>query len=159
MNTSDAILNLYQQTKTFNQVSGIRTDTQSIDLAIKLIEEEVKELREAFTNKDAVEFIKEIMDVLVVSFGLVQKLDTMGFDCESAAYQVGENNLSKFPTVENQEVIDATIANNPDWTVHTNHNIQRVIFKNSAGKIMKPYGYTKLSLDQCVPSKLGGYFG
>ena len=82
---------------TFNQISGQADDTskEGIENQIKLIEEESKELREGFETGSTVEILDACIDILYVTYGLLQKLEVT-CDVDAAMKQVHTDNFKKF---------------------------------------------------------------
>lgn len=61
-------------------------------LRLKLIEEELQELREALEDDDVVETADAAIDILYVTLGLLVE---MGIDAEPLFYEVQRSNMSK----------------------------------------------------------------
>lgn len=82
---------------TFNEISGQARDTskEGIENQIKLIEEESKELREGFEAGSTVEILDACIDILYVTYGLLQKLEVT-CDVDAAMKQVHTDNFKKF---------------------------------------------------------------
>lgn len=82
---------------TFNKISGQKKDTskEGIENQIKLIEEETKELREGFKAGSTVEILDACIDILYVTYGLLQKLEDR-CDVDAAMKQVHTDNFDKF---------------------------------------------------------------
>ena len=64
-------------------------------LYANLITEEYEEFKEAFQNKDEVEQLDAVCDLIWVAAGYAH---TKGWDLTSAFAEVGRSNYSKFPT-------------------------------------------------------------
>ena len=81
----------------FNQISGQANDSsnQGIENQIKLIEEETKELREGFEVGSTVEILDACIDILYVTYGLLQRL-AVSCDIDAAMKQVHTDNFDKF---------------------------------------------------------------
>lgn len=150
----------YQQVAKFNEIAGNLTrhhneaDLDSIRNQLDFIEEEWIEAREAFTYGDAVELLDGACDLFVTVAGLLQKLELNGMKVEEALARVNDNNLDKFPTIEEFD-------KNPDMCppngepVATTFN--RVVFKRDYdGKVMKPTTYTAVNIVDCVPEDFFG---
>ena len=82
---------------TFNEISGQVCDTskEGIENQIKLIEEETKELREGFEASSTVKILDACIDILYVTYGLLQKLESK-CDVDAAMKQVHIDNFKKF---------------------------------------------------------------
>jgi predicted HAD superfamily Cof-like phosphohydrolase len=88
---------------------------QQYELYVRLIEEEVEELREANTNNDEVEQLDALLDILVVTVGA---LHSLGVDAEGAWREVIRSNMSK---------VDQATGK---------------VLKRDDGKVMKPDTYS-----------------
>jgi len=71
-------------------ISGMNDD--QFRLYAKLITEEYDELQVAIANKDAVETLDALVDILVVTIGAI---NSMGADAEGAWREVMASNLAK----------------------------------------------------------------
>jgi predicted HAD superfamily Cof-like phosphohydrolase len=94
-------------------VEGFNTD--QFDLYMKLIEEECRELGDAVGQRDKVETLDALIDILVVTIGAVH---SMGADAESAWKEVMRTNFAK---------IDRDTGK---------------VRKREDGKVLKPVGWT-----------------
>ena len=63
-----------------------------VDLRIKLIEEELKELKDAIKNKDIVEVADALTDILVVTYGGAA---AWGLEIDKCFSEVHRSNMSK----------------------------------------------------------------
>ena len=63
-----------------------------IDLRIKLIEEELQELKDAIKNKDIIEVADALTDILYVTYGAGH---SFGVDLDSCFNEVQNSNMSK----------------------------------------------------------------
>ena len=92
-----AFASLASSAYTFNEISSQARDTskEGIENQIKLIEEEVKELREGFEAGSTVEILDACIDILYVTYGLLQKLESK-CDVDAAMKQVHTDNFKKF---------------------------------------------------------------
>lgn len=70
---------------------------QFIDLRVRMIQEEVDELKTAVKNKDHEETVDAIVDALVFLFGLG---DILKIDIEKAYKEVMEANIKKVPGIK-----------------------------------------------------------
>lgn len=142
----------------FNSISGqySKTDKESIDNQIKLVEEETKEVREAFDTGDYLELTKETIDLLYVSIGLLSKLEVLGIDVGHAMKEVAKNNLSKFPASE--ELANKTLADFTSKGIKCNisydEDYEVFVIKDENQKVRKPLGYKKADISKFVPSSL-----
>lgn len=133
----------------FNLTAGSldKITKASLDLQIKLIEEEIKELREAFELNDPSQVLAEYTDVIVTSMGLGQMLNKLGLDVMGACKETGRNNLTKF--IPNNEAGKNEVINTLDFydaqdiyiRVTVNPETNLYVFKDKNGKVRKPSNY------------------
>ena len=69
-----------------------RGNTDQFNMYLKLIEEEAEELNQAIINKDRVEMLDALIDILVVTIGAIH---SMGADAEGAWKEVMRTNFAK----------------------------------------------------------------
>jgi rhamnose utilization protein RhaD (predicted bifunctional aldolase and dehydrogenase) len=142
-----AILQGYAGTKTFNVVAGTldNIDEASIALQLNLFQEEYLETVQAFDNKDNIELLDGAVDMLIIAFGMIAKLEVAGFDVATAIDRVVANNLSKFTRK------GGAVAYNAEYVAKTNEIYNLIVVKNKDGKIMKPSNFVPVVLDDLVP--------
>lgn len=126
----------------------------------KLIEEEVQETKEGFQSNDVVEVLDGIIDTLVVTLGMLQKLEAMGIDVTKAMKDTAQNNLSKFVDNTHQSSTWSNITVNKylEEGIHVtpsyNQEYNVWVFKDTNGKIRKPQGYKANDVSGSIPEKL-----
>ena len=96
---------------------------EQFNMYLSLIEEEAEELAQAVTNRDRVETLDALIDIMVVTIGAIHSL---GVDAEGAWREVRDSNLAK---------IDS--------------NTGKVI-KREDGKVLKPVGWLPPNLSKYV---------
>ena len=87
--------NPFQDQTNFMRACDQTTDQYNINqfiMYIKLIEEEVKELREAIDNNNETETLDALVDILVVTIGAI---NSIGADAEGAWKEVMQTNFAK----------------------------------------------------------------
>jgi len=94
-------------------------NTDQFNMYLKLIEEEAEELNQASINKDKVEMLDALVDILVVTIGAIH---SMGADAEGAWKEVMKTNFAK---------IDKDTGK---------------VRKREDGKVLKPLGWTPPNL-------------
>lgn len=157
-NIEYAIADLAAASITFNNIAGKggNFSKEAIDNQIELINEEVKELNDAFTANDAVELLDAVIDIYVVLTGLAQQLQSAGMLVGTAAELVAENNLSKFP--KELMVAEATVVDYKtkgiNTTIDFNHEHGVYVIKDTASKVRKPVTFKSVDLTECVPAGL-----
>jgi len=142
----------------FNKVAGKDTqfDKQSIQEQIDLIKEEVNETQEGLDNNDLMELADGALDVLVVTLGLIQKLENLGIDMNKAAEIIADNNLSKFTL--DYKVAEATVEHykqKGEQVYITFYNDKKLyaVKRLSDNKVMKPVGFVSADIYSCIPTK------
>lgn len=143
-----AILTGYAGTKEFNKIGGnlYDVDFKSIALQLDLMQEEYLETVEAFDKKDNVELLDGAVDMVVIAFGLLQKLEVAGFDIATALNRVVANNISKYP-----HKTEALHFNSEENIAILNTEFNRYVIKNKNQKIMKPINFVPVKLGDLVP--------
>ena len=114
---------LYEDTETFNRISGQYNEIteQGFLDQLKLIQSELAELEEGLNNSDPIEQLDGCLDVLVTTFGYLQRMESRyGINISGASSLVGENNLSKFHTTEEEAL--KTVAFYTSKNVQTYHS-------------------------------------
>jgi predicted HAD superfamily Cof-like phosphohydrolase len=96
------------------------------NLYVSLIDEEVKELKEAINNCDSVEVLDALTDILVVTVGAIH---SMGADAEGAWKEVMQTNFAK---------IDKETGK---------------VRKREDGKVLKPIGWVAPNLKEFLEKK------
>ena len=104
-----------------------RGNTDQFNMYLKLIEEEAEELNQAIIDKDRVEMLDALIDMLVVTIGAIH---SAGFDAEGAWKEVMQTNFNK---------IDKDTGK---------------VVKREDGKVLKPDGWTPPNLLPYVKKKL-----
>ncbi len=143
--------NLRNDTYTFNRIAGNDKKLTYADLKFQteLLQEELNETYDSITIGNDEEILDGAIDVLVVALGLVQKLERLGFDVSGAMEAVAQNNLSKYPS--NEE--DAVKSLEPGWSCTQDQGTSLWVIKDGAGKIRKPWNFKSVDLSQFTPSK------
>lgn len=75
------------------------SEPNNVEFAMKLIREEVRELEEAVKNKDYVETVDALADILYVVYGMGTRI---GVNLDRAFEIVHENNMSKLCSSEEE---------------------------------------------------------
>lgn len=97
-----------------------RGNTDQFNMYLKLIEEEAEELNQAIINKDRVEMLDALIDIVVVTIGAIH---SMGADGEGAWNEVMRTNFAK---------IDPETGK---------------VRKREDGKVLKPVGWLPPNLE------------
>ena len=103
-----------------------RGNTDQFNMYLKLIEEEAEELNQAIIDKNKVEMLDALIDMLVVTIGAIH---SAGFDAEGAWKEVMRTNFAK---------IDKDTGK---------------VIKREDGKVLKPDGWTPPELGQFLKDK------
>lgn len=75
------------------------SDTEGIDLYLKLLKEEIKEFEEAIAWRDDIEALDGVVDAAYVLFGLIYKIGAQNI-FEKAFEEVHASNMSKLENGE-----------------------------------------------------------
>jgi NTP pyrophosphatase (non-canonical NTP hydrolase) len=132
---------------------GVPSD-QDIVNQVQLITEEAKEIKDALEQGEPeINLLQESLDVLVVTFGLLQMLKNKGYDVDKAMGKVVDCNLSKFPT--DKEVAYSSSADylSKGESVYVGYNQEGNVYvlKDENNKIRKPLNFKKVNLEDCKP--------
>ncbi len=98
-------------------------DEKTVDLRVKLIEEELQELKDAITDRNIVEVADALTDLLYVIYGAGH---TFGINLDDCFVEVHSSNMTK---------VDKETGK---------------VIKNEHGKVMKPAGYVRPDLSAIV---------
>lgn len=104
--------------------SPVQVSDESAELSIKLLQEELDELKEGFKNKNLVEQLDAMVDLMYVLRGVIFKSGLIK-EFPEAFIEVHKNNMTKFPN--------------------------GVCTKNEFGKIIKPSCYKSIDLGETFP--------
>jgi predicted HAD superfamily Cof-like phosphohydrolase len=140
----------------FNDAFGVKThyipqpdlfnvDTKLVNYRLSLINEEVKELNEAIQNKDFIETIDALTDILYVVYG---GFSAFGIDADKAFDIVHQSNMSKLCKIEEDAIETVKRYKNeipqrydsPKYK-KANDGIHWVVYNESTMKILKNYKY------------------
>lgn len=106
-------------------------------LALKLIEEEVEELKVALANNDKVEVADALGDILFVVYGAAYRY---GMDANKIFAEVARSNFSKFCLTE-QEALDTIAtynkANTDGFADCRKEGDYWIVYRVSDGKLLK----------------------
>ena len=151
------LIKLIKYSLVFNEISGADKEVSLLDIdrQIKFTLDEAKELKDSLshfylTGQNEGEIVKEALDVIVCAVGVLQKMQTLGYDITECANIVGENNLSKYPKTHEDSLkslqdlaskgVNAHVSYNPEYNAY-------VIRDTQEGKVRKPSGYQKVDSD------------
>jgi len=98
-------------------------DTDQFNMYLGLIEEEAEELNQAIINKDRVEILDALIDMLVVTIGAIH---SAGFDAEGAWKEVMSTNFAKIDSLTGR------------------------VRKREDGKVLKPLGWRAPELSKYI---------
>ena len=151
------ILPFTQDSFAFNVYAGKATNfTKSdIDRQVALITEELKETVEGLQANSVVEVLDGTVDILVVTLGLLQKLQYAGVNIDGALSAVAENNLSKF--TKSEEIANLSVASyekKGEKVYVTKFGDLYIIKRLSDDKVMKPIDFKSVELTSFVPEEL-----
>ena len=145
------------EVETFNETFGkpnnyspvIPRDEKLINFVIDFIKEETQELEEAIKNKDIVEVLDGICDLLYVAIGNATMVFGLKDRLLAAFEEVQASNMSK--TCENYEIANQTIqARIPEHGPCYTKQVGEVwiVYRKSDDKVMKSINYFRPNLKQ-----------
>ena len=142
----------------FNEIAGTTEKLSPADVynQMKIINEEVNEIKEAFEEKDVVKLLDGAVDSLFTVLGLTQKLEKMGVDVFGAMQRVAHDNLSKFPE-SYEEVLDTIeMYAEKGIKVKVEHDVKNGVYviRDEADKVRKPKNFKPTDLSEFVPETL-----
>lgn len=152
---------IFNSVNKFNLVSGSLTPSNheqtldGIELQLSLIKEELDEAYQAFSESDATELGDAAGDILVVAIGLVQRLNEAGYNMPKLIQRICDNNMEKYvDTFKYNQSPDAYL---PEGATAYDTPYGYIVFKRDVDlKVVKPKGFTKVSLAGCVPEDFFG---
>lgn len=129
------------------------TDPKLVKLRMDLIREEVKELEHAVQDKDIVETVDALADILYVVYGMGVSI---GVDLDKAFELVHDSNMSKLCKTEDEAIAtvewykqELTAGNQPyDSPAYRKSDDGQywVVYNGSSGKILKSINYHPVDL-------------
>jgi hypothetical protein len=133
----------------FNRKAGNTSEYRELDSAEvicykNLVDEEHRELEEAFAAGNRKEVVDALADIIVVAVGM---LDQMGYDPYEVMRIVNESNLSKFCQEGIQaDAIETVLSYKDDKRykdvrVHTNGSVWGEVVATGSQKILKSINY------------------
>jgi hypothetical protein len=148
---------LIKDSLVFNEISGADKEVSLLDIErqIKFTVDEVRELRDSLnhfvlTGRNEGEIVKEALDVIVCAVGVLQKMQTLGYDITECANIVGENNLSKYPKTQEEALKSLQDLASKGVNAYVSYSLEYnayVIRDTQEGKVRKPSGYQKVDSD------------
>ena len=142
----------------FNELAGKDTKCSFTDMYQQsmLVHEEVLEIIDGIRHNNTEEVLDGAIDVLVVTLGLLQKLEELGVDVSKAMQKTAINNFSKFPTDQVIAVssVDALKEKGVDCSFEYNEGYEVYVIKDANDKVRKPLDFVSNDLLDCIPSEL-----
>lgn len=161
----------FEKVLDFNQKFGVTVhdtpqptifddDKHLVNLRMDLIREEVKELEEAVEEKDILETVDALGDILYVVYGMGVSI---GVDLDEAFRLIHDSNMSKLckseeeavQTVEwyQKEFDEGRLAyDSPAWRLSDDGQYW-VVYNKSTGKILKSINYHPVDLKPVINKK------
>jgi predicted HAD superfamily Cof-like phosphohydrolase len=134
----------------FQLVKPSLDDEPFIDTRMALIREEMSELEEAVKNKDMVETVDALTDILYVVYGMGYSLN---INLDKAFNNVHESNMSKICLTEEiaKETVEWYKNNQTRYTTPTyrmNNSRNYVVYDEKTRKVLKSIHYTPANLKE-----------
>ncbi len=147
----------------FNSAFGVKNNTsiqknlfdsdkKLVDYRLSLVNEEVSELNEAVKNKDFIETIDALSDILYVVYGFYTAL---GVDADKAFDLVHKSNMSKLCKTENEakETVKSYQSDDrydsPTYRL-SDDGTHYVVYNQSTSKILKSINYNPVCFDSIL---------
>jgi len=158
--TNEFMKNFGQKVFDTPQMTIFDTDPKTVDLRLKLIKEEVNELKEAMKEKDMVETIDALGDILYVVYGAG---GAFGVDLDQAFDLIHKSNMTKLCATEEEakETVQWYKDNftpggkypydTPEYRLSPDGKYF-VPFNASTGKILKSVNYSPVKFDSILPA-------
>ena len=130
-------------------------DPNQVEFCMKLVREEMKELEQSVINKDFVECVDALADIMYVVLGMGSRI---GVNMDNAFDLVHENNMSKL-CVSEEEAQDSVsfYINNKEKLGYDSPNYRRapdnvhwVVYNESTNKILKSIKWQPVDLSSVV---------
>ncbi len=159
MNTDNNTFELFAEAcYVFNEVAEKSTKVSFSDIyqQYKLIEEELKETKDALATNNPQEVLDGAIDVLVTTIGLLQKLENLGVNVSRGLTKTAVNNMTKFVYTEADalETVDMYDKQKEDVFVTYNAKHDCFVIKDKHDKVRKPSTFLRNTLDDCIPDNL-----
>jgi hypothetical protein len=151
----DANYLMFNAVEKFNAIAGKNgtPDLAALKNQAKLVLEEAKEIVEGLENKDPEEVLDGAIDTMYTLSGFVQMLQKLNFGIYEAALITCDNNLTKFPDKFEDDRVNDTIVQHPNGrNLRAVYNAQysKWAILDEHDKVVKPLGYKKNDLSECV---------
>lgn len=152
-NIQQAYDEVWEMNRIFGRFNKEPTKEQ-LTQQLALIKEELEETILAIQDNDKVATLDGAADLFVVLSGFMQMLEAKGFDVHGALSEVNENNASK--VIFETHIMDKTLDVYNKLRINTYFDYDRIsggyVCKNElTNKVLKPYGFKSVTLDQFVP--------
>jgi predicted HAD superfamily Cof-like phosphohydrolase len=159
--TEEFMKNFGQEVFDTPQMNIFDASPKVVDLRLKLIQEETKELADAMKAKDMVETIDALGDILYVVYGAG---GAFGVDLDKAFDLIHTSNMTKLCKTEDEakETVQWYKENytpngkypydSPDYRLSPDGKYF-VPFNSSTGKILKSINYSPVKFDSILPAK------
>lgn len=139
-----------EKVKQFQQLFdtiGNKPNFDNWQLRVKLIQEELDELKEAFESNDMVEVADAYGDIMFLVLGGVYK---HGVPCfEQIFNEICDSNLSKADVTLDDAMLSKQKYSNDNIETHIEHKNNRfIIRRNEDNKVLKSHKYTPVSLEK-----------
>lgn len=145
---------LVDATCMFNAMAGNNKRLEKVDLEnqLKLIYEEFLETNDGLRNDEPEEILDGAIDMLVVVTGFIEALRHRGYNVDRAMRKTADNNTTKFPVATTEADHEVARSLQPENTrAEFNSVYQSYVFLNDNNKVVKPIGYVKNDLKDCLP--------
>jgi hypothetical protein len=142
---------LFNQTfgKPNNYTPIVPNDKKLTDFVVNFIKEETEELAEAIENKDIVEVLDAICDLMYVAVGNATMVFGLKDKLEAAYAEVQASNMSKSCATLEEAMLTIGARHKEHGDCHTLQVGDRwVVYRSSDNKVMKSINYFAPNLEQ-----------
>ena len=145
---------LVDATCMFNNMAGNnkRLEKKDLENQLALIYEEFLETHDGLRNDEPEAILDGAIDMLVVVTGFIEALRHRGYNVDRAMRKTADNNTTKFPVATTEADDNAALARCPQGArAEFNFMYNSYVFLNENNKVVKPIGYVKNDLKDCLP--------
>ena len=128
------------------------TDPKLVEYRLSLVNEEVQELNDAIKNKDFVETIDALSDILYVVYGA---FSAFGVNADQAFDLVHKSNMSKLCKNEEEALLTVDFYkkegryDSPDYRL-SDDGKNYVVYNKNTKKILKSINYSPVSFNSLI---------
>lgn len=142
------MINYFELVDKFNSMfqdkpGQVTIDKEAINLRIRLLKEEISELKEAALLNDKIEVLDALCDILYIFAGTVNVIGFTQDEFNTAFEEVHKTNMAKFLTTKEaaEQTVKAYVDSGTECHYIEKNGLFAVIRHD--GKLIKPIGWQK----------------